>query len=376
MNEIKIIGIDALGIESYGGARTSIMGMLDFLIRTCTGYKFYIYLSEHESQLESKNTEQIILPFRKGIFSRLFMQIYLPIDVYLRGIDLIHFTKSQATLIPFKRNILTIHDLTILIHPEIHSKVSAFFWKYIQPLIIRGMDALFTVSNDAADDIMSIYGVQKDKITVIYNRSQFDEKHFYDNQQNENVNQKYNLPKSYFLNVGIIALKKNLATIILAYEILKRNDNDIPPLILVGPRYKNSDAGNIFNLIEDLGLIESIRYLGKIPKDDLYYVFKNASIFLFPSFHEGFGIPCLEAMQLGVPLIASKASAIPEIVGNAGILIEDYMSPQIWANEIRGLINNSARMEMMIKNGFNRYREISSKHSYSSILAIYQKLLK
>jgi glycosyltransferase involved in cell wall biosynthesis len=98
-------------------------------------------------------------------------------------------------------------------------------------------------------------------------------------------------------------------------------------------------------------------------------------IFLFPSVHEGFGIPCLEAMELGVPIIASKTSAIPEIVGNAGFLIEDYMSPKIWAEAIEEILQNSDKQKALIYKGKERAKLIRQRFSYESVIKLYESLL-
>jgi len=369
------IGIDALGIDIEGGARTSILQMLEFVINSRQDWKFIIYLSKLEPRLDAPNVKQVILPFSRGIVSRLFMQIFLPFEVLLRGIDLIHFTKSQASLVPFTKKIFTIHDVTTLQHPEIHSTAAVFYWKHIQPFMAKRMDAVFTVSNNAANDIEERLHVKREKITVIYNTSQFEATMEYNNHLHEIVIKKFNLPKDYFLYVGLLALKKNLHTLIEAYNILNSGTDSLPQLLLVGPLYAISDGSHVLDRISNLNLNDQVRYLGKLPKDDLYYVFKNASIFLFPSYHEGFGIPCLEAMQMGVPLIASKASAIPEVVGPAGVLIEDYMSAESWAKEIRQLQNNPEKKKQLIKEGLKQYKKISAEHSFAAVINVYQQLI-
>jgi len=369
------IGIDALGIEVEGGARTSIIRMIQFITQSCPEWGFILYLSKHEPQLKLHNVKQVILPASRGILSRLFMQIYLPFDVLIRGIDLVHFTKSQASLVPFAKKVFTVHDVTTLKHPEIHPKSAVIYWKYIQPLMAKRMDAIFTVSNDAAKDLVEDMHVAKDKITVIYNASQFESTEEHDAELKKTVIEKYHLPREFCLYVGILALKKNIDTLIQAYQQLNSEGAAIPPLFLVGPRYSISDAGDVLDMIKAGNLQEQIQYLGRLPKEELYYIYKNASIFLFPSYHEGFGIPCLEAMQFGVPLIATQTSAIPEVVGEAGILIEDYMSPQVWADQIKELTNNPEKRQRMSEEGRRQYQKISSEHSFSAVIDVYQRLL-
>ena len=373
------IAIDALGIDIEGGARTSILNLIINIVNNTTEFDYVIYLSKKEPELNSPQIKQVILPFRKGIIARLFMQLFLPFDVLLRRIDLIHFTKSQSSIVFFTKSIFTIHDLTIIQHPELHSNIDSWYWKNIQPAMAKAADAIVTVSKNAAEDLHNIYNIPLNKITVVYNTSQFsdvDEDWTKDTDTENTVLKKYSLTEKYLLYVGIIALKKNLKTIIKAYDQMKGKEYNPPQLILIGPKYPESDGSSVFSIIKELGLDNEIRYLGRVPKQELYYVFKNATIFLFPSIHEGFGIPCLEAMELGVPLIASNVSAIPEVVGDAGILLNDYMSPEVWANNIIDLLENNEKRTLQIEKGEERVGQIQKDLSYKRIIQLYKDLLK
>lgn len=376
MSAMIKIGLDALGIGIEGGARTSVIRMIRFITQARPQWRFILYLSQREPQLEAPNVKQVILPASRGILSRLFVQIYLPFDVLLRGVQLVHFTKSQASLVPFAKKVFTIHDVTTLKHPEIHAVSAVLYWKHVQPFMAKRMDAVFTVSNDAAKDLVEVMHVAKEKVFVIYNASQFESTEEHDAEFERTVMEKYDLPEDYFLYVGILALKKNLDTLIEACRLLKSRGETLPPLFLVGPRYSISDAGDVLDMIKASGLEDRIHYLGRIPKKELYYIFRNASIFLFPSYHEGFGIPCLEAMQFGVPLIATRTSAIPEIVGEAGILIEDYMSPETWADKIKELHHDPEKKKRLSEASLKRYEKITSEHSFSAVLDVYERLLK
>lgn len=375
MSKKNKIAIDALGINTEGGIRTSILHFLHTITSQSTAWQFIIYLSQHEPSLEKQNVKQVILPFTRGILSRLFMQLYLPLEVIFRGIDLIHFTKSQASLVPKARTVLTIHDLTIAFHPEIHSMASVYYWKKIQPWVARKMDAIFAVSQHTARDVVEQYKINPKDITVIYNASQFHDMVEENKSLRINKETQDEQHDRYILYVGLLALKKNLETLVRAIDILSKQKKCIPRLMLVGPRYSGSDAGYIVDLIEKLNLNDHIVYLGKMKKEDLFEIFKNALIFVFPSLHEGFGIPCLEAMELGVPLIASKSSGIIEIVGDAGILIDDYKSPTVWAEAIEELVGNKSLREELIIKGLQRSEIIHSRHSPTEAINIYQSLL-
>lgn len=373
MGKIKI-GIDALGINTIGGGRTSVYNLFYEAIRRKPEWEFIFYLSSFEKGFDLPNVKQIILPVEKGILSRIIAQIIFPFEVIFRGINLFHFTKSQASFIPFSKSVLTIHDITILLYPELHPKLSAYYWKTIQPIMARNMDAIVAVSQDGARGISKAFNISLDKISVIYNFSQFvetSEKEYSD----QLILEKFELPKRYLLSVGQIAKKKNLDTLIKSMAIIKNQNNFCPQLVIVGPRYDISDASYIFKLIEDLDLNDYIKYLGELEKEELKIVFKNSTIFLMPSLHEGFGIPCLEAMQLGVPVIASNASALPEVVGDAGLLIQNPISPTEWADAIILLLNSPDIRLDLIKKGKERKELFSQDISVERLLSLFEDLL-
>ena len=372
----KRIAFDALGIDSASGARTAVYYLIKEVIKLCPDWEFVVFLSKYESAYHQANVKQVVLPLKRGIISRVIMQFLLPFEVLFRRIDLIHFTKSQASVVPRAKTVMTIHDVTILLYPDIHPKSSVLYWKYIQPIMAKIMDAIVAVSNDGARGIKTYLGVPEKKLIVVNSASQFSSVVKVEKRTFLAIQKKYDLPKRYFLVVGQIALKKNLDTLIRAFGILRDRGKIIPALVMVGPRYDISDAGSIFELIDELDLSTYVHYLGSINTLDLQVVFSNAEIFLMPSVHEGFGIPCLEAMQLGVPVIASKASALPEIIGSAGILIEDILSPESWADAITELHDSPDKRIELIKAGKKRARLFSWNNSAKKLISLYEDLLE
>jgi len=147
-------------------------------------------------------------------------------------------------------------------------------------------------------------------------------------------------------------------------------------LILVGPRYSLSDAGEIFNLIKTLELNDKIIYLGPLSQSDLFNVLIKSKMLIFPSIHEGFGIPCLEAMQYGVPLIASNIPVIKEVVCDAAILIEDFLNPLEWARSIINLNRNENFMNELKTKGKNRAMNFSWDQSALILSNEYYRVLR
>jgi glycosyltransferase involved in cell wall biosynthesis len=188
------------------------------------------------------------------------------------------------------------------------------------------------------------------------------------------IKEKYNLPDEYLLFVGVLALKKNLATLIKAFGWLQEQGEKFPPLLIIGPKYKLSDASTIFALIRSLNLTQRVHYLGPVLTSELMWIYRHAKIFLFPSIHEGFGIPCLKpACQ--TPVLASRASAIPEVIGEAGCLVADYMSPQAWAKSISKLLSDQELRSALVQKGLVQVQKFSWTTSAEKLATLYTQLL-
>ncbi len=375
-NNSPVLLIDALGIDIPGGARTAVLCLFDQLVRLKPGWCFHIFLSRREDVFDGQiNVHQHILPIRKGILARLITQIILPFINLRINADLVHFTKSQGSVMTVSKKVITIFDATILVHPEMYPFYVVWYWRYIFPRVLQHYDAVITISNDASMDIQRFMNVPPEKIHVIHCASQFE--------QTINMNkwtpmapvENPLIPDHYMLFVGGLSNKKNLSTVIKAISILRQDHKEVPALIIVGPYYYKKDGLVIIDLIKDLNLSDKILYLGQVPPEELHKIYQNADLLVFPSIHEGFGIPLLEAMSFGVPIIASRSSAIPEVVDCAGLLIDDFLSPQAWAENIQLLLSNDKLRESLVKNGHRQVSQFTWKASAQKVAHIYEVLL-
>lgn len=370
------IAIDALGIIEVGGARSVTLPLLQRVFQQKSDWHFYCFLTKEEETLDFPNVKQIILPLSKGLLSRLAFQFIIPFYVLFHKIDVTHFIKSQGSILFSSKKILTIYDCTILKYPDYFSLPSRLFWRYIQPAMSRYMDQIITISNDAKMEINQYLNISPEKIAVIYPAPQFESIGQIIDSDEEQTKRIYNIEQDYLLYIGQIGMKKNLMTLIKAYNILRNSEVAPPPLLLAGPRYYLSDAGEIFSAIEALGLQDQIRYLGAVEKGELEVILKNAMMLLFPSIHEGFGIPIAEAMQLGVPVISSNTSVMPEVLEGAGALVDDFLSPEAWSEKIKELIQHPEVRQTLSLKGLERSKTFSWDTSANKLIQIYEDLLK
>jgi glycosyltransferase involved in cell wall biosynthesis len=264
------------------------------------------------------------------------------IDKLIGGADVIFFPNIIFGSVSKKaKMVVTIHDLSFERYPETFSLKKRLWHIFINPKkLCRSADKIIAVSGSTKNDLVSIYHINPGKIIVIY--SGISEK-FKIISRNEarmiEVKEKYGLPYKFILYLGTIEPRKNIGAIVRAYESLKKyaKNNNLDNL----EKYKLIIAGHsgwmekkIFSEIseirkrlknpEDIGIINFVK------DEDKEYVLNLASLFVYPSFFEGFGFPPLEAMKCGVPVIVSNNSSFPETVGDAGIMVDPDRPEEIY----------------------------------------------
>lgn len=224
---------------------------------------------------------------------------------------------------------LTVHDLSYERYPEFFSSKRRLWHKAINPRgLAKRASAILAVSEHTKRDLVELYDVPEERIHVTHEgcSEAFFKKA--DEQQLREVRKKYHLPEHFILHVGTLEPRKNHQALITSFELLKKNPRyrDLS-LVLAGPRgWKNAD---ILAAVRKSPERVSIKLLGFVDPEDRPALYQSALLFAFPSFYEGFGLPPLEAMASGTPVVASFASSLGEIVGNAGLLIDPYRPADI-----------------------------------------------
>jgi glycosyltransferase involved in cell wall biosynthesis len=365
--------IDALGIDRPGGARTAVLEPLVHLARQRPEWRLTVVLSAPEPVLDTfPSIRQVILPGRTGIRARLIAQAVLPVLAKRHAVDLVHFAKSQASFVP-RPSVFTIFDTTTVSRPELHGRVAVWYWRTLQPLMAQRATTVITLSEHAAAEITRWLGVPRDRIEVIPCASRFAGPP--SPGLIAEVRRRHDLPERYLLAVGILARWKNFETIVSALSRLRRGGYAVPTLVLVGPRYPQSDGSAIFGQIAALGLADAVRYLGPVPDDELPALFAGSELYLAPSLNEGFGITCLEAMSCGAPVVAARASATPEVVGAAGRLVDDTLSPEAWAVAISSLLDDPAERARLRSAGLARATAFRWEDAAARQVAVYERAL-
>jgi glycosyltransferase involved in cell wall biosynthesis len=240
---------------------------------------------------------------------------------------------------------------------------------------LESADFIIADSESTKKEIIKFYSISEERIKVIYQG--VDHEHFYPREVTSNLYHRFNLSPSYkyILHLSIELPRKNVAGIIQAFAKLKKEFSlgDIK-LIKAGVPQHQRDRESNLNLIKKLRLDDSVIFLDHIPEKDLPFLYNVADLFVFPSFYEGFGFPPLEAMACGTPVITSNTSSLPEVVGDAGIMVNPHDVDKL-AEEMLKVLTKEGLRQDMINRGLERAKLFTWEKTAQETMSVYEEVL-
>jgi glycosyltransferase involved in cell wall biosynthesis len=279
----------------------------------------------------------------------IWQQLKLPRRLQRDDIDLLW---SPLMTIPLRcpvPAVATVHDLTSILMPESHRfKVKWSIFPFLRPSLERA-ERLVAVSRATADDIAFHFPQAAHKVRVIYSGV---DPEFRPGtpEQIEATREEIGAPDGYLLYAGTLEPRKNLGAVLDAWEALRLEDPGVPPLVLAGPYGWGSRE--LVRRIESLAP-RGVKTFGHVDRDRLVRLFQAATVFVYPSFYEGFGLPPAEALACGIPTVVSNVSSLPEVVGDAGLQV-DPADPGELMMAIRNLLESPSRREELRGKGLER----------------------
>ncbi len=299
-----------------------------------------------------------------------WMQGVLPALLHAERPLLCHFTNSIAPLPTSVPTVITIHDMTLSLFPRLHQVRKHLVARPIIPLAARRAAAIITVSQSARQDIIRLLHVPADKVHVIYEAAA---PHFQpvSTACAAAIREKYGLPDRIILYVGTIEPRKNLVRLVEAFARLRAAG--LPHhLLLVGQ--PGWHAQPLYQRIEALGLHDAVHFTGYVPTDDLVALYNLADVFAFPSLYEGFGLPIVEAMACGVPVVTSRRSSLGEIAGDAALTVDPYAVDELTA-ALESVLTQPPLAADLRERGLARAASLSWAEAARQTLAVYASVL-
>ncbi len=289
------------------------------------------------------------------------------IEIYHGLSHEIPFGKSRA------KKVVTIHDLIFKVYPETYKLVDRLIYDTKFKYACKKADVVVAISECTKQDIIRYYGIPEEKIKVIY---QSCHPLFYTQQtaeQLESVRNRLQLPPEFLLYVGSVIERKNLLLIAKALKELK-GKTDIP-LVVVGSG--GAYLNKVKHFLQQEGLVNRVIWLTKLSDNtDLQALYQLAKIFIYPSIYEGFGIPLVEAMLSGTPVITSNVSCLPETVGSAGVLVSPHHPQELATRILEFLMNEDLRVESSQKALAFAQNKYDRQGLVKEMIAVYSNLIK
>lgn len=300
-------------------------------------------------------------------------QVAFPLVARGMGLDVLHSTCNTSTLFPHIPLVLTLHDIIYLEKIEMtgtmYQNFGNIYRRYVVPAVAKKAKAIITVSEFEKRVMMDRLDIPDHKIQVIYNAvgKQFNNR--YADDRIESFRLSKALPNSFILFLGNTAPKKNTKNTISAYtEYAGKVDSPLPLVVLDYPR------DLLLGYLRELGeerLIDNFVFPGYIRAEEMPLIYNAASLFLYPSIRESFGLPILEAMACGVPVVTSDTSAMPEVAGGAAWLVNPLDTADI-ADAITCLLGNREKRMDLIEKGLKRAAYFNWKNAAEKLISVYE----
>lgn len=371
-----------IGIEIQRLFRTKKHGMevvaLEIIkqlqeIDTWNDYFIYVRTDDDVCVNETPNFKIRALPAR-SYFT--WEQFVLPAAVRIDNLDFLHSTCNTSALRLSVPLLLTLHDIIYLEKMDFkgtpYQNFGNLYRRLIVPKVVKKSKFVITVSDFERDVILDRLFLSPDKVEVVYNAVNPKFNIDFTSENLADFRKLYHLPPSFILFLGNTAPKKNTLNVIKAYIQYRRRAVDGLPIVIL-----DYTKELVYTLLEKFNAVDLKReflFPGYIPSNSMPLLYCNSTLFLYPSLRESFGLPILEAMACGVPVITSNTSSMPEVASNAALLIDPYNVEEI-SNGIMEVLGSSEKQGQFKVLGLNRAAEFTWRSAAEKLIGIYNKMV-
>jgi len=360
------IGIDAKWyFNGHPSGKVVVENLVNQLVNIDSFNEYYIYLDKRNKNLTfpyaNKNVHLIYIPNRINAITNFFV---LPFYTFRNKLDVCVY-QNYAPFWGAKKRVNYVHDALFMDFPEYFSvKERMYFWpmKYLS----RFANHVITISNSEKERMVKHGFSKKENISFVHHGiglANDDSAKFKD----ENGLKQYQLPKNFILYLGRLNVRKNIQTLLKA---MPKIDKDLSLVIVGKDDHKTVDLDKLIN---NLNLSKRVIRLGFVSIEDITSIYKKASVFCFPSFAEGFGLPPLEAMYYGTPTVVSNTTSLPEICNDASLYVDPNKEDEI-ATQVNKLLNDKRLREDIIEKGKRRAASFSWEKAAKEILTIIKSI--
>jgi len=307
-------------------------------------------------------------------------QIELPKAAKKEACDLLHCTSNTAPLLTDIPTLVTLHDIIYLESVSIFKKEGTWYQKlgnmyrrFVVPTVVRNAAKVITVSTYEKRRIQHFFKLNEAQLTAVYNGVGAHFEKVTDVVALTKIKEKYSLPERFFFFLGNTDPKKNTKGVLQAFADFNKKQSKKYHLVMLD--YDQAELTKLLQQIDEPALQEFIHLTGYVPNEELPTIISQAQAFLYPSLRESFGIPILEGMACGVPMITSTTSSMPEVAGEDGaaILVNPLQTQEI-TKAMQRVVEDQALAKLLTEKGILRAKQFSWEHMAKSVLALYQEV--
>jgi glycosyltransferase involved in cell wall biosynthesis len=307
-------------------------------------------------------------PWRMGVWLSQLMR--WPMDKTFGATQIFHATNHLLAHFKYARTVYTLHDLIFLQYPHYHKAYNRWYLTLTMPRYLKAADIIVTPSDCSKRDAIKYYNLPAEKIKVIYEAPAPTFKPLHNPAELARVRHTYNLPEQFILHVGTIEPRKNLTRLLEAFQPLL---DEWPHLKLVLVGKKGWLYESFFERLQTLGLQERVIFPGYVAEADLPALYQLAQVFAFPSLYEGFGLPPLEAMACGTPVVSSNSSSLPEVLGDAGLLVNPTDTAAL-SQALRRILSDAELRADLSFRGQAQAQNFSWQKAVDALMGVYDAL--
>jgi glycosyltransferase involved in cell wall biosynthesis len=344
--------------------------------------EYFIYVKPDIDSKCLKETDNFHIVELQGGAYPVWEQSALPKAAQNDGCEILHCTSNTAPLNPKMPLVVTLHDIIYMEKSYLrilsdkgtnYQKFGNVYRRYIVPRVVKKADKIITVSFFERNRIGDFFGFPENdnRLVAVYNGVS---RHFVritDESFLKRVKAQYQLPDRYFFFLGNTDPKKNTKGVLQAFSDFRKQNNDDYTLVMLD--YDREELKKLLNEIGDTGLEDHIHLTGYVVNTDLPAIYTLCSVFLYPSLRESFGIPMLEAMRCGAPVITSNTSSMPEVSGGKAVIVDPFNPGQITDGIIKLLKDDEFRNKI-IEEGYEQAAKFSWRAMAEHVLKLYQEV--
>lgn len=364
-------GIDArIAHYSRGGIRSYVVHLIDALANLDGDEDYCILRSRKGRDISPSEPRFRSVPCWTPSHHRL-ERWTLSIEIARLGLDVLHSPDFIPPAFGYGYSVITVHDLSFLYYPNFLTTESRRHYGGLIEWAVEHADHILADSHATKSDLTSLLDVSAEKITVVHLAADSSFRPLSDEAARD-ATARYDLRPGFILFVGTLEPRKNVPGLLVAYRSLLDRQATERPLVLVGS--KGWLYEQIFDRVEALHLSDHVRFLHDVPDEDLPGLYSAARVLAMPSFYEGFGLPALEAMSCGTPVVVANRASLPEVVGEAGLLVNPE-NPEEIAEALERVLTKDSQRARMRKAGLAQAETFSWERVARETRAVYQEVL-